>query len=149
MSKHAHIDDFSITLELPVQWGDMDAFQHVNNTRFFRFFESARIHYFKALGLDSLLTCAAVGPILAKTGCTFIAPLTYPDTLRVGCRSVKATSSRIDQEYLIHSQSMNTAAALGTAVIVAYDYTQKSKGRFPSQALQTVCAYEDLPLGAE
>lgn len=32
--------DFPVVIDWPVQWGDMDAFQHVNNTVFFRWFES-------------------------------------------------------------------------------------------------------------
>ena len=30
-----------------VRWGDMDAFGHVNNTVYFRYFEQARIGYFE------------------------------------------------------------------------------------------------------
>ena len=33
--------DFPVLIAWPVQWGDMDAFQHVNNTVYFRWFESA------------------------------------------------------------------------------------------------------------
>ncbi len=31
-----------VTVELPVQWGDMDAFGHVNNAVYLRWFESRR-----------------------------------------------------------------------------------------------------------
>ena len=34
---------FPIILTIPVQWGDQDAFLHVNNTVYLRWFESARI----------------------------------------------------------------------------------------------------------
>ena len=30
-------------IELPVSWGEMDAFGHLNNVVYFRYFESARI----------------------------------------------------------------------------------------------------------
>ena len=32
-----------------VKWGEMDAFQHVNNVAYFRYIECARIKYFDAL----------------------------------------------------------------------------------------------------
>ena len=35
--------DFPLVVEIPVQWGDQDAFGHVNNAAYFRWFESARI----------------------------------------------------------------------------------------------------------
>ena len=40
----------TITLDIPVRWGDLDAFNHVNNTVFLRFIEEARIHFFTDLG---------------------------------------------------------------------------------------------------
>jgi len=144
MSKRLSIDDFSISLDLPVQWGDMDAFQHVNNTRFFRFFESARIHYFQALNLHAFFAGSRLSFILAKTGCTFIAPLTFPDTIRVGCRVVRTTPSRIEQEYLLHSNKLDTASALGTASLVAFDYQGMTRSEFPAQVLETVRRHEGL-----
>jgi len=38
-----------VVIETPVAWGQMDAFRHLNNTAYFRFFESARIAYFEKL----------------------------------------------------------------------------------------------------
>ena len=32
-----------VILRIPVQWGEMDAYGHVNNTVMFRYFESARV----------------------------------------------------------------------------------------------------------
>ena len=42
---HPALDDFAVTVRIPVQWGEMDAYGHVNNTVFFRYFESARVEY--------------------------------------------------------------------------------------------------------
>ena len=44
------IGDYPVTIELPIVWGDMDAFQHVNNIVYFKHFESARISYFEKIG---------------------------------------------------------------------------------------------------
>ena len=37
------------TLTLPIRWGDMDAMGHVNNTLYFRYMETIRIDWFKAI----------------------------------------------------------------------------------------------------
>lgn len=34
---------FPVRVDIPVAWGEMDAFGHVNNVVYFRYFESARI----------------------------------------------------------------------------------------------------------
>ena len=35
---------------LTVRWSDLDAYQHVNNTRYLEYFQEARIHYLRHLG---------------------------------------------------------------------------------------------------
>jgi acyl-CoA thioester hydrolase len=37
------LETFPVVVEMDVAWADMDYFRHVNNTVFFRYFESARI----------------------------------------------------------------------------------------------------------
>ena len=44
------LDAYPVIIEIPIAWGDMDAFQHVNNTVYFRHFESARLAYFEKIG---------------------------------------------------------------------------------------------------
>ena len=39
----ALVSEYPNVMSLPVLWGDMDAFQHVNNTASIRWFESSRI----------------------------------------------------------------------------------------------------------
>ena len=41
-----------VVIEVPVAWGEMDSFQHVNNIVYLRYFESARIAYFERLSLS-------------------------------------------------------------------------------------------------
>lgn len=36
------LDGYPVRIEVPVAWGELDAFGHVNNTAYFRYFESAR-----------------------------------------------------------------------------------------------------------
>jgi acyl-CoA thioester hydrolase len=51
----ASVDDIlascAVVLERPVTWGNMDAYQHVNNTVYFRYFEDARIVSCERAGL--------------------------------------------------------------------------------------------------
>ena len=36
---------------IPVNWGDMDALGHVNNTMYFRYMEIARVNWLNSLGI--------------------------------------------------------------------------------------------------
>jgi acyl-CoA thioester hydrolase len=66
--------------EIIVRWSDMDAFGHVNNSKFFSYFETARIAWW-----DSSLTLALdeSGPVLINASCTFLKPIIYPETILV------------------------------------------------------------------
>jgi len=131
MTHKRTLEDFPVIIELPVLWGDMDAFGHVNNTRFFRYFESARIAFIERLGLREVMETTGVGPILAETRCKYISPLTYPDTISVGCLTRDLNDSEIYQEYLIQSHKAQKTAALGTAKIVAFDFNASERSVFP------------------
>ena len=78
--------ELPIVVALPVQWGDQDAYQHVNNTVYFRWFESARIAYTRRLGLGEMMRERKVGPILAAISCDFRRQIAFPDTVHVGSR---------------------------------------------------------------
>lgn len=139
--------DYTVVVELPVLWGHMDAFQHVNNTVYFRFFESARIVYGDRAGMYKLLKELGIGPILAATACSFIRPLHYPDTVTVGCKTTRLTDVDMEQEYLVYSDRLNKTAAAGTARIVAYDYNHLKKSKFPRPLIDNILQLEkDLRL---
>ena len=73
--------DYPVIIDIPVAWGEMDAFQHLNNVVYFRYFESARIAYFDAIDAMKVMETTGVGPILAETRCRYRIPLTFPDTV--------------------------------------------------------------------
>ena len=43
--------DYPVILSQDIIWGDMDAFGHINNTVYFRYFENVRIEYFNRIGV--------------------------------------------------------------------------------------------------
>lgn len=127
-----HLKDYPITIEIPIAWGEMDAFQHVNNVVYFRYFESARIAYFKAIDMMKIMKTTGVGPILASTQCRFKLPLTYPDTVTVGCRVSSIEEDRFLMEYLVVSHNHQAIAAKGEGLIVSFNYQENKKAALPA-----------------
>ena len=56
----------------------MDAFGHLNNIVYFRYFETARIHYFERCGFMATYEEDRIGAILHSTSCRFRRPLHFP-----------------------------------------------------------------------
>ncbi len=122
---------YPLVMEMVVRWGDMDAFQHVNNTMYFRYFESARIAYFQRLDVSDFTSNQGIGPILAATSCRFRFPVTFPDTLLVGARAIQLGDDRFLMEHRIVSQRHNRLAAEGDALVVMLDYRTGKKVSMP------------------
>jgi acyl-CoA thioester hydrolase len=129
---HELIAEFPIVIEIPVAWGDMDAFGHVNNTVFFRYFESARIRYLDTIEFRGTGGERGIGPILASTQCRFRRPLAYPDVVIAGARIAELAEDRFTHEYRLVSRTLNEIAAEGSGVVVAYDYGQRTKCAIPA-----------------
>ena len=113
---------FPVDLRLPVLWGHMDAMGHVNNTVYFRFFESARVEYMARMGLFASQTGEhEVVPILASTRCDYKLPLTYPDEIVVGAKTVKVGRTSFTQEYRVWSTKHDAVSAVGEGIIVCVE----------------------------
>lgn len=130
---HELLSAYPVIIELPVLWGDMDAYSHVNNTVYFRYFESARIAYFERIKLYELRDATGIGPILGSVQCRFRLPLTYPDTISVGARVIEVAADRFTVEHSIVSQHHQKIAAQGSGVVVAYDYRIQKKAVWPAE----------------
>jgi acyl-CoA thioester hydrolase len=136
------LDGYPVVVEIPVAWGDMDYFRHVNNIVFFRYFESARIEYLERIGFRELTEESSVGPILASTGCRFRRPLTWPDTVAVGARVTEVADDRFAMEYRLVSRKSGEVAAEGTGVLVSFDYAAERKAPLPEAVKRAIAELE-------
>lgn len=137
----ALLSGFPVVVRIPVAWGEMDAYQHVNNIVYFRYFETARIHYFERVRLMQG-SFEGVGPILASTDCRFKFPLTFPDTVAVGARVVRIDDDRFTMEYRVVSERADRVAAEGRGVIVTYRYAERKKAPVPEELRAAIEALE-------
>jgi len=115
-------EEYPSSITLPVQWGEQDAFGHVNNVVYFRWFESSRIAYMNSVGLDDLMKSEQIGPILARIECDYRRQLTFPETVRIDARVVRIGRSSIDMEHQVWSQSQSAIVANGHSTLVVFDY---------------------------
>lgn len=107
---------------MPIRWGDMDAFGHVNNTNFFRYMEQARIEWLESLDLASVDE-AGSGPVIVNANMTFLKQLQYPGN--VVCRTLAGQPGRSSLETrfeLLRADEAGTLYAQGGAKIVWVSY---------------------------
>jgi acyl-CoA thioester hydrolase len=134
--------DFPVVVELPVVWGEMDSYRHVNNAVYFRYFEGARLEYFRRLDWFEYEKQTGVGPILAATTARFRRPLTYPDTIWVAARVPEVQGDRFTMEYRLVSRKLAAVAAEGTGTVVTYHYAQGTKVPVPEELRRRISELE-------
>lgn len=92
----------AFSCHIPMRWGDLDAFGHVNNTLYLRYFEEARFLWMRDRGVP-------IGgedfPVVVTIGCTFLRQLFYPDTLRIDCFLSEQGRSSFMIHYKLYSES--------------------------------------------
>ncbi len=138
-------DAFSFELTIPVLWGDMDALGHVNNTRYFTWFEAARIGYFGKLAAMGAKLEDGVGPILATTTCDYLRPVAFPGDVKVGARVSEVGNSSLRMAYAIaRTDAPEILCARGTGVVVLVRYATLEKVRVPDSARAAISSLERL-----
>jgi len=139
---HPLLAAYPVSLIIPVQWGELDAYGHINNTVFFRWFESARIEYLTRSGMVRTMERDQIGAILHSTSCRFRRPVFFPDTIEVGGRAREVGDDRFAMEYVVVSHEQNAVVGEGTAIIVAYDYSAHAKAPLPDEVRRGIAALE-------
>jgi acyl-CoA thioester hydrolase len=141
------MDDFPITVEIDVAWGDLDAFGHVNNTVFFRWFETARIAFLQAIDFTAGGS-REVGPILASTACRFRRPVGFPDRVTAGVRVSSVGEDRFTHRYRVVRTATDEVVAEGEALVVSYDYGVERKAPLPDPVRTAIRRLEEETAGS-
>jgi acyl-CoA thioester hydrolase len=145
------LSDFPLVVRTTVLWSDLDAYGHLNNAVFFRYFEQARMEYLARCLFIESYEKDKIGAILHSTTCRFRRPVFHPDTVEVGTRVTETGEDRFTMEYVARSTAQGAVAAEGTAVVVSYDYKTGQKAPIPSAvraAMQAVQGHRPpLPAG--
>lgn len=118
------------TTRMPIRWGDMDAFGHVNNTVFFRYMEQARVEWMEENGMA--MDPAGEGPVLINARCSFLRQLKYPGTVEV--RTFAAPPGRSSFETIVEIRRIDQPELLvaeGAAKVVWVNYAQEKSVPLP------------------
>ena len=114
----------------PVRWADMDVNAHVNNVRFFTYFESARLAWFQDVRAREQRS--GKGLVVAQASCNYRRPVPYPETLRVNLyASVPGRTSFTTYYDLLSETDPSIKYGDGQAVMVWVDRTTGQKEPLP------------------
>ena len=129
---------YPIIHQQPIHWGEMDAFNHLNNVVYYRYAESARIGYLQALGMfdGNMVT------VLAQSSCQYLRPVIFPDTLLLGVRCQRLGTTSIVIEYSYYSTAQAAIVATAEAVIVRLESNGQDKKPWTNEERERLLALE-------
>jgi acyl-CoA thioester hydrolase len=76
---------YPFSVAVPVRFGDMDIFRHVNNVAIARFYEEGRLRFMASLRAeDEVFANTAFRLIVAHVGIDYLGEAGYPEDITVG-----------------------------------------------------------------
>jgi acyl-CoA thioester hydrolase len=146
-----------VVVRLPLRYGDLDPYGHVNNAVYLEFFEEIRLAYWRALADRIGFTELEAGDIpgaryvIAETTVRYKAPIFLDDNLR-GAATVRTVGNRsyaMDFELRTgDSFDDGTLVCEGTAAHVFFDPVSAEVQPRPNWFLPAVADLEDRPEGS-
>ena len=130
---------FVFEMVVPIRWGDMDALGHVNNAVYFRYMETARVEWLRAVGANP--DPNGHGPVIVNAFCNFYKQLEYPADVLVKMYvsdpkrttfETWSTLERVDRPGVITSA--------GGATTIWVDFQQQKAIDLPEQIRALVTA---------
>ncbi|MCL9682967.1 acyl-CoA thioesterase [Legionella maioricensis] len=109
-----------------IAWGDMDALGHVNNARYFDYFQEARIEWLREINIHLR---GNTGPVVIHVACTFLKPVIYPATVTIRSNLHTLGNSSMIMDHDLYQGEL--LMAQGISKIVWVDYTQNKSVPLP------------------
>ncbi|MFK7932035.1 MAG: acyl-CoA thioesterase [Saprospiraceae bacterium] len=139
MNLQQELTTFPIVQTFRVQWGEMDAFRHVNNLVYLRWAESGRIAYFEQLPLDfSTPELARFSVVLGWQDCKYIFPVTYPDTIHVGTNVIEIKNDRFVMQCKMYSEKHQRLVTISKHEVVTVNFQLNKKVNVPTEIRQAI-----------
>ncbi|WP_026932671.1 acyl-CoA thioesterase [Christiangramia echinicola] len=115
------ISDYKLSLELRIDWGDLDMYEHVNNVSYMRYLQSGRVNFWEASGIHEFYRNSNQGTMLVSTKCDFKRSLIYPGKAVVKTKLDFIGNKSFGLKHLILDEKGEICAE-GTDVVVCFDF---------------------------
>ncbi len=120
----------NLEIVIPIRWGDMDAMGHVNNTIYFRYFETIRIDWMHSV--VGAPDAGGEGAVIVNAFINFIRPLKYPgDVLARHYTANPGRSSFDTYVTLERTDEPGVVYANGGATVVWINYRDEKSVPLP------------------
>ena len=130
--------EYPVVYSQVVAWGDMDALGHLNGVIYHRYVETARIDYYRHIGLH----LGDMVTVVTQNSCRYLHSVIFPDTLYIGVRIEEVRNTSFRMHYVLYSKQQQKVVAHADAVIVLVDETLTQKCAIPDSLREQIVTFE-------
>lgn len=105
-------DAYFWSTPITTRWSDNDVYGHVNNVIYYAWFDTVVNRFLVEKGGFDLQRADVIG-LCVESGCTYAAPLSYPDDVEGALRVAHLGNSSVKYELAIFKKGDSAAAAQG------------------------------------
>lgn len=124
--------DFNWFSPLTTRWADNDIYGHVNNVMYYSYFDSTANRYLIEQGGLDIHNGPVIG-LVVDSGCSYFAPVAFPDALEGALRVAHLGRSSVRYELAIFRPNAEDAVAQGHFVHVFVDRQTRQSTGIPGQ----------------
>jgi len=132
-----------LSIDLPVQFRDIDVMGHVNNATYLQYMETARVELARRLG--QVREGVRPGFIIASARCEFKKPIRDERRITVSVWVSRIGDRSWDLDYYIRGPR-KAEYAIGRTTQVAYDYKTRSAVQISGKLKRELARYVAPPL---
>ncbi|NHC45166.1 acyl-CoA thioesterase [Motilibacter aurantiacus] len=132
-------------VRVPMRWGDMDAFQHVNNVAYLGYLEEARVDMLFVLGEESGVAALRDGVVVARHEIDYVSPLVWhPRGIDIDVWVERVGGASFELAYVVQDEDRVYARARST--LVAFDLAAGRARRLTAEERTFLERFADAPL---
>ena len=113
--------DYKLSLEIRIDWSDLDVYEHVNNISYMRFLQSGRVNFWEASGVYEYYRNSNQGTMLVSTKCDFKNSLYYPGKAIIKTKLDFIGNTSFGLKHIVLNEN-NEVCAEGKDVVVCFDF---------------------------
>jgi acyl-CoA thioester hydrolase len=135
------LEKFTFKQKLLIRWSDLDEIGHVNNALYLTYFEEGRIQYLEQVADWDWKT---MGIIVARAEIDYKLPLYLRTKAYLFVRCARIGNKSFNLEYVLAEEleSGDRLIAMGTTIMVTYDYTKGQPVPVPEAVREKFVKYE-------
>ena len=128
---------YAVFRTITTRWSDNDIYGHVNNVRYYSFFDTAVNGHLIASGALDIHGGPVIG-LVVDTQCSYFAPLAFPEPVEAGIATSRLGRSSVTYNVAIFAEGAAEAAAAGRFTHVYVDRDTRRPVPLPPRLREAV-----------